>query len=266
VPGICLTNSENGGKLVNNKELIQSLYNTMIIKVERLEKRVGELELENKQYREALGIINNMQDLEEKTPIKIKPEYQALSRHQHTIFESWLENPINEKVLAASGYKIFYPLRISEPGTTKAWTHESILEDSLIYQQTPDHFYAVLQIAAHLIKFGFTDVEIRHWNNVDVTGKFKNKIYAFEYERPGTHTVQELKTKFNNAKSKYDYVYIVCQASNKKEVARAVEPDAKILFTNATHNMCTRGHRFKYFIERIISGYSIENCPIEDNL
>ncbi|MDD2628176.1 MAG: hypothetical protein PHD20_04780 [Clostridia bacterium] len=251
---------------MNNKELIQSLYNAMTLEMERLEKRVEELEFENKQYREALGIIKNIQDLEERTPIKIKFEYQELSRHQHTIFEDWVEDSINDQVFKASGYKIFYPICIHKSGTTKAWTHESILEDSLIYQQSPDHFHAVLQIAAYLIKFGFTDVEIHHWNDVDVTGKFKNKTYAFEYERPGTHTVKELKIKFNNAKSKYDTVYIVCQALNKKEVARAIEPNAEAMFTDITHNMCTRGQQFKYFIERIISGYSIENCPFEDNL
>jgi hypothetical protein len=247
---------------MNNQELIQNLHNAIVVEIERLEKRNKELEYENKQYRTALSLINNVQDLEEKTPLVLKHEYKIISRHQHTIFENWLENPINDSVLTASGYKSFFPVCIDKAGTIKAWVHDSILEGSLIYQQSPDHFFAVLQIAAYLIKFGFTEVTIKHWNDVDVSGKFNSKTYAFEYERPGSHSRQELKTKFNTAKSKYDFVYFVCQAANKAMIAKALEPAEEIKYNRTPHNMCTRGSQFKYFIERIISGYSIENYPI----
>lgn len=251
---------------MDNRELIQNLANALTVEVEKLERRIKELEYENTQYKEALGIMNTVQDLEERTPLSIKPEYVFLSRHQHTIFEDWLENPLSEEMLTAYGYKCFYPLCIYKAGTTKAWTHESILEDSLIYQQSPDHFHSVLQIAAYLIKFGFTNVTIHHWNDVDVTGSFRGKTYAFEYERPGTHSIKALKTKFNVAKLKYDFVYFVCQTSNKATIAKAIEPTGEIKFNCIPHNMCTRGKQFKYFIERIISGHSIQNCPIKDNL
>ena len=209
-------------------DTIKNLFNDLNVEISKLEKRVNKLEKENELYRNALGLVNNVQELETLTFIQIKPEYRALSRYQHTIFEDWLITPIDNLIFETAGYVCFQPIRISEPGTTKAWTHKSIVEDPYIYQQTPDHFHSVLQIAAYLIKYGFTDVKIHHWNDVDVSRTFDNITYAFEYERPKTHSISQLKPKFTRAKEKYNTVYIVCQNSNKEEVARAVEPQGVI--------------------------------------
>lgn len=255
---------------MNNKELIKSLVSTLDLEIERLESRIKELENEVTQYKKILGMQGNVAEFENLSlgyrELKIKPQYIYLSQKHHTIFESWIEEKgeLNEAMLLAAGYKFFTAQQVDKAGTSKAWTHKSILEGSLIYQQSPDHFHTVIQIAAYLIKMGFTNVTSYHWSNVDVSAEFKGKTYAFEYERPRTHCIAQLKTKFLAAKQHYDTVYFVCSSLNKKEIALALEPTGKIINGN-TYNMCTRGSQFKNFIERIISGNPVKNYPIPDS-
>ncbi len=210
---------------------------------------------------------------------KLKPQYKALSEEHHIIFENWFEGEYNEAALRRDGYKFFQPIRINASGTTRSWIDTSIVINNRISppargmrtsdattkergQQTPDHYNTVIQIAAYLLDHGFADIIVNHWNDVDVVGTYKGETYAFEFERDGTHAVDYIFEKFSNARLKYDHVYIVCTASNKSKVIKAVEPDGQVLIGEKPKNMCTRGSQFEDLINDILAGVKQAKGPV----
>lgn len=212
------------------------------------------------------GIAQNIDrrevlNTDSKDSYKIKLKYQELCNKHKVIFENMFEGDFSESALRRKGYKSYAPHRINGSGTTRSWVHSSIINGSLIEQQTPDHYNTVVQIAAYLIDKGFENVQINHYNDVDVVGTLNGKTYAFEYERDGSHPISDIFEKFSRAKLTYDNVFIVCMASNKVKVAKAVEPDGIIPYGEKPKNMCTRGTQFADLIEDIISGYKT-NYPI----
>lgn len=255
--------SENKVIKINTNPII-----TMTEEIEMLTKQIKTLEVENRELRDILGIRESVHEFENVSlgfeSLKINPTYLELSNKNHTIYETWIQGEFNPTLMSVAGYKRFNTQMIDRAGTVNAWTHKSILEGNLIYQQSADHFHTVIQIAAYLIKAGFEDVVINHWNDVDVVATYGRKTYAFEYERPQTHTVDQLRKKFKAAIQNYDVVYLVCSVGNRDKVSIAVEGRKKTVKEEFS-NMCTRGSQFKFFIDCIISGNPIENCHIKVN-
>jgi hypothetical protein len=56
---------------------------------------------------------------------------------------------------------------------------------------------------------------------------FDNKI-AIEYERPGSHSFNELTTKRDAALSEYEQVFFVCQKQNYEHIKKAVGEERTI--------------------------------------
>lgn len=185
---------------------------------------------------------------------KIKSMYRTLCDKHKTIFENMFEGEFDEAALKREGYEAYTPQRISGSGTTRAWTHESIIKDKYIEQQTPDHYHTVVQLAAYLLDHGFTDIAVNHYGDVDVVGTLNGKTYAFEYERDNSHTIGEIFEKFSRAKQEYDFAFVVCMSTNKAKVIKAVEPDGMVPIGEKPKNMCTRGTQFEDLINDIVAG------------
>lgn len=234
----------------------------------RLESRIRDLETENKRLRMELGEDGVVVGVEFSRSdfefLKIKEMYYDIFLDQHTIFESWIWQEIDIKALRRAGYVLFNSQNIVKAGTVNIWTHRSIYDGRVIYQQSPDHFHAVLQLAVYLMELGFDSVKINHWDDVDVSASYLGKSYAFEYERPGTHTVSDIRKKFRSAKEKYDYVYFICNAKNRQAMAKALEGGV-LKARDLPANMCTRGKQLKFFIDCIVAENPIENCPVVEN-
>lgn len=224
---------------------------------------------------------NETQTMIPEQKYKIKSQYQAISKLHHIIFESWIDGEFSEAALLQAGYRKFTPQMVCNSGTSRAWIENSILVGDRVSppvegtptsstkgQQTTDHYATVVQIGAYLSDRGFEDVNIHHWNDVDVEGWYGGESYAFEFERDGTHSTGYIFEKFSRAKQKYDHVYIMCVTANKSKVIKAVEPNSTIAYGEKPKNMCTRGSQFEDLINDIVAGKQDKNAfikkPVEE--
>jgi len=180
----------------------------------------------------------------------IKDIYKDLVKDQNIILESWIDGEFSKKALMDSGYKYYNLQRVLDSGTNNVWIHQSIVGDKLVHKnQTPDHYYTVIQMAAYFTEKAatlkdveITDIEINHHNDVDMSLKINGISQAFEYERNGTHTtVEQIQEKYNRAKITYDNVLFVCVSTNKKLMTNAIDD-----------NWCSRGPTLKDRLDLII--------------
>ena len=108
--------------------------------------------------------------------------------------------------------------RAFKPGTTSIWIGSSKVKDGKIMNQTIDHYATVLQIASYLLHRGAT-VNVNHHDDADVVAEINGRTIAVEYERPRSHTTQELIEKNQRAQKQYDKVLFVCTSTNYKQLA-----------------------------------------------
>lgn len=138
-----------------------------------------------------------------------------LSNKYGIYFPNWtLGEPDN--ILEMYGYEV---RQVQEPigrGRTKVWLDSSLINsDDRIHTQTIDHYATVLRIAGW---FALNDipVEVNNFEDVDIVAKYQDKTYAFEYERPGSHTIEQLKDKLIRAEKQYGIVFFICTGQNKE--------------------------------------------------
>jgi hypothetical protein len=133
---------------------------------------------------------------------------------EHKIcFSSWLKSDPNQLVK-----KGFTPYRVQNAlgiGPTQVWTKQ------IAGNQTIDHYATVYQLAGYL-KIQKIPVEIHHSEDVDIVAEINGKQIAFEYERPGIHTFDQLIKKKEFAQNKYDRVVFIGQTANIKFLTETV--------------------------------------------
>ena len=108
--------------------------------------------------------------------------------------------------------------RAFKTGTTSIWIGSSKVKDGKIMNQTIDHYATVLQIASYLLHRG-ASVTVNHHDDADVVAEINGVKIAVEYERPRSHTTQELIEKNQRAQKQYDKVLFVCTSTNYKQLA-----------------------------------------------
>ena len=91
-------------------------------------------------------------------------------------------------------------------GLVSAWVRRGAVPSN----QSLDHFATVIQIACQLSLNGVDDVEIHHFEDVDIKFSSNGNVYAIEYERDGSHNKGELEDKRFDALQKYSGVMFVC--------------------------------------------------------
>lgn len=94
-------------------------------------------------------------------------------------------------------------------GKLKAWARPKLIIDEKVGAQSKDHYCTVLQIAGYLRINNVHQTEVHHSDNVDVSTIIGAKFVAIEYERPGSHTSDELFRKQIRAEESYDICYFV---------------------------------------------------------
>ena len=160
------------------------------------------------------------------------------------VLNEWIENP-NPVMMKEIGYVPHLVNRTLGNGKIKAWVQSDIIdENDMVGNQTLDHYSSVIQIAGYLMLSGFDDVVVSHYDNADVTCRVGDDLFAFEYERPGSHTKQELQAKKIKLETTGKRCFFVCQSSYKKFVESAVG--------DCTY---TRGANIKAAIDAVLSDH-----------
>ncbi|MCW7077483.1 MAG: hypothetical protein OCU18_09460, partial [Candidatus Syntrophoarchaeum sp.] len=167
--------------------------------------------------------------------------------------DEWILDP-DPNVMKESGYEPHLVQRVVGNGKAKAWVLSEIIDRStpnnlMIYNQTLDHYASVIMIAGHLLREGFDDVVVSHFDDEDVRARLGDCEFSFEYERPGSHTEKQLEAKRQKLESSNSRCFFVCQSSYRKFVANAV----------GEHNTYTRGTMLKAAIDAVLAEHKTED-------
>ncbi len=100
-----------------------------------------------------------------------------------------------------------------------------------------------MQIAGYLILKGFSEVQVNHHDDADITAKIRNISIAIEYENPGTHSKTELVGKKSRYEKQYQKVLFIGNYSNERLLCDAVGDE----------NVFRRGSAFASAIEDLIN-------------
>jgi hypothetical protein len=137
---------------------------------------------------------------------------QSLSLQEKVCFDDWLN--CDPDILRQKGFESKKAVDCLTGRNIRVWIQE---------QQTPsnqsnDHFVTICRLAGALILAGH-EVKINHFDDVDIVMDGKT---AIEYERPGSHSYDEIIKKREAALQKYDDVFFVCQTQNYELIKKAV--------------------------------------------
>ena len=88
-----------------------------------------------------------------------------------------------------------------------------------------DHYASVIQLAALMQDEKYEEITINHNAEEDIRGKKNGKWLAFEYEKKGSHTKDELIKKKLAALEKGYEVRFVCNSADYATIAEAVNED-----------------------------------------
>ncbi|MEA3282420.1 MAG: hypothetical protein U9Q68_07650, partial [Euryarchaeota archaeon] len=179
----------------------------------------------------------------------LKPVADLVIEHGISLDE-WIENA-DPKMMKDEGYEPHLVQKVCGNGKAKAWISSNIIDGSIpnkkmVYNQTLDHYATVIQLAGYLLQNGFTDVDVNHFDKEDVRARLGAQEFSFEYERPGSHTQEQLEAKRIKLESTNSRCFFVCQKSYERFVAKAV----------GTANTYTRGSVLKAAIDAVLEEYN----------
>jgi len=141
---------------------------------------------------------------------------ETLVNQQNICFDDWLS--CDPELLRNRGFESQNSIDCLTGKHIRVWLKE------VPANMKDDHFVTVGRTAGALIQVGHS-VEINHFDNADIIIDEKT---AIEYERPGSHTFDELTMKRDAALSKYSEVFFICQAQNYALIKKAVGEERTI--------------------------------------
>ncbi len=157
------------------------------------------------------GIDQNVTTLATNSVLSfVSKEIETLVWEQKICFNDWI---IGEpEILKLKGFKSQRGLDCMTGKNIQVWLKE------VPTNMTNDHFCTVNRLGGAILQTGHM-IKINHFDNVDIV--IDGKI-AVEYERPGSHTFDEICKKRDNALEQYEQVFFVCQAQNYELIKKAV--------------------------------------------
>lgn len=193
---------------------------------------------------------------------RIKDQYLQLVKDNKVIFLDWIDGEDVDVTLQRLGYTRYNPQNMLKRGNVICWAHDSLISEDgtiktqgkkcneAIKNQTQDHYFSVVQWSGILTstsenqKMGFTDVNVHHHNDVDVSAMLGKESYGFEYEHPESHNTDELIEKLKRAKAKYDHVVFIGSKANEAQLKHAVG-----------EHYLRRGDQVKAWLDQTIEEY-----------
>uniref|UniRef100_A0A6M3M6M3 Putative ATPase domain containing protein n=2 Tax=viral metagenome TaxID=1070528 RepID=A0A6M3M6M3_9ZZZZ len=161
--------------------------------------------------------------------------------------DSWISIDSSD-IMADNG---FIAKQVQNPvgkGQTKVWIDSNILDNGMIANQTIDHYSTVMLIAGYLVEHGF-DVEINHFDDVDIFATKNNHNISIEYEMPRSHTAAQLLEKRDNSINTHGNVIFVMTSENEKFVKKTLGND--ICFK--------RGNELVTYLDNRITEIQVDN-------
>jgi len=157
----------------------------------------------------------------------IDNRFTALAEDNDAYIEDWI---VGDSKVLSPGRVRYNVQRAFKKGATGIWINSSKVLDGKVLNQSIDHYAMVLQIASYWLHKGAT-VQVYHYEDADVVVKMNGKTIAIEYERPGTHTVDQLISKNIRYQTKYDQLVFVVSAANYKVVSSSncIGPDKTVV-------------------------------------
>lgn len=176
------------------------------------------------------GLISSDQTLATVSTLQfILPGIEKLFNEQKICFLDWIN--CDPELLKTRGLTNKKGVDCMTGRNVQVWIKE------VPTNQKPDHFSTICRLAGEAIKKGHT-VKINHFDDADI---IIDERIAVEYERPGSHSFQELVEKRDAALLKYQEVFFVCQNENYELVKKAVGIDRTIM----------RGAKLKAWLENL---------------
>lgn len=164
---------------------------------------------------------------------------RSLVEEHKICFKSWLKS--DPEHLRKLGYTSYGVQRVTEPKVQQAWIKN--VQNGMIGNETIDHYTTLLDLAGSLVIRGVTDIRINHNSDVDIVANINGQTIAFEYERPRTHTVDEIFIKKQNAEKQYGRCVFICQKANYDQVCQAV----------GKQNTIMRGIELKKYLDKLFA-------------
>jgi len=94
-------------------------------------------------------------------------------------------------------------------GLIRALVRPGIVRNGMVGAQSEDHWATVMQIGGYLLMSGINDTEVHHTEDVDVSAKIGDEWVAFEFEKPRSHTKDQIVEKQRRAEAKHSVCYFV---------------------------------------------------------
>jgi hypothetical protein len=118
----------------------------------------------------------------------------------------------------------FYPVQDAfSPGQVNAWIRNDLInDDGKILNQGYKHYSTVCMIAGKICQLGFTDVQINHRNDVDISFKIGDVAGCIEVEMPGTHSQADWKAKKQKAETTYQEIIFTCPTEIEQDIIKAL--------------------------------------------
>jgi len=127
-------------------------------------------------------------------------------------------------------------------GLVKAWVRPGLIKNDKVGAQSDDHYATVLQIAGYLLMAGINETEVHHTDDVDVSAMIGDEWIAFEFEKPRSHTKDQLMDKQRRAGERHSICYFVGVTENLPFLKDSV----------VKQNVIPRGTNLKRLIDNLI--------------
>ncbi|HYN44531.1 MAG TPA: hypothetical protein VER35_00890 [Candidatus Limnocylindrales bacterium] len=160
----------------------------------------------------------------------VHPDLESFAKEQGVIMSDWING--DTAVLRAERHTEWTQRAIGS-GKVFAYIEKEKLNHELILNQSKEHYLSVIQIAAYFIERNI-NVEVNHYDDVDVVAWLPDGPVAFEYQTSGFNDPKRLTEKRKTGENKYGRLFFVGNTHSVKEVALSIETD-EIVIPRGTH-------------------------------
>lgn len=127
---------------------------------------------------------------------------------------SWCIDETDEEHFSGLGWTRQTFNSATGSGRVKAWVRPGLIINGKVGAQSEDHYATVIQIAGYLLMAGITETVVHHTDDVDVSANIGDEWIAFEFEKPRSHTKDQLIDKQRRAEERHAICYFVGVTEN----------------------------------------------------
>lgn len=172
----------------------------------------------------------------------VDEKVQKLVEENGFCLSSWCTDETDAAYFTGLGWERKTFNSATSAGLIKAWVRPGLIKNDKVGAQSDDHYATVLQIAGYLLMAGMSETAVHHTDNVDVSSKIGDDWIAFEFEKPRSHTKDELMDKQRRAEVDHSICYFVGVTENLKFLKDAV----------VKQNVLPRGVNLRRLIDNLI--------------